>query len=115
MYPSDLARAVALRADGVSGYTLDAYGGIHAFGGAPARSTDAYWPGWDIARGIALRADGVSGWVLDGWGGVHGFGGAPGLVAPIHVGRPVVSDVVANPTGSDHPAVVDVYGHVSVV
>ena len=72
---------MALRADGTSGYTLDAYGGIHPFGGAPARSTDAYWPGWDIARGIALRADGTSGYTLDGFGGIHPFGGAPAVAA----------------------------------
>ena len=111
----DIARGIALRADGTSGYTLDGFGGIHPFGGAPAVSAGTYWPGWDIARGIALRADGVSGWVLDGWGGVHPFGGAPTLAAPVHRGRPVVDDLTPNPAGNDHPAVVDVYGHPSVL
>lgn len=72
-----IARGVAVRSSGVGGYTLDGWGGIHAFGDAPPVSSGAYWSGWDIARGIALRADGVSGYVLDGWGGVHPFGGAP--------------------------------------
>lgn len=111
----DIARGIALRPDGVSGYTLDGFGGIHPFGGAPAVAAGTYWPGWDIARGIALRADGVSGWVLDGWGGVHPFGGAPAVAAPVHPGRPVVDDLTPNPAGSDHPAVVDVYGHWSVL
>jgi hypothetical protein len=111
----DIARGVALRADGTSGYTLDGFGGIHPFGGAPAiTGATAFWPGWDIARGIALRADGVSGWVLDGWGGLHPFGGAPPLGGPNHQGRPVVADLTPNPSGSDHPATVDVYGHVAV-
>ena len=30
----EIARAVAVRADGVSGYVLDGYGGLHPFGGA---------------------------------------------------------------------------------
>ena len=111
----DIARGIALRADGTSGYTLDGFGGIHPFGGAPAVAAGTYWPGWDIARGIALRADGISGWVLDGWGGVHPFGGAPSLAPRVYRGRPVVSDLTPNPSGSDHPAVVDVYGHPSVL
>ncbi|HEY7105082.1 MAG TPA: PQQ-binding-like beta-propeller repeat protein [Acidimicrobiia bacterium] len=65
----------------VRGYTVDAFGAVHPYGGAPAVRTSAYWRGWDIARGVALRRDnsGVphGGYVLDGWGGVHAFGGAP--------------------------------------
>ena len=68
-----------LRPDGVSGYVLDEFGGIHPFGGAPIVQTTANWPNWDIARGIVLRPDGVSGYVLDGFGGVHPFGDAPGV------------------------------------
>jgi hypothetical protein len=73
---SDVRRAVAVRADGVSGYVLDGFGPLRAFGAAPAVASPS-WPGRDIARGVVLRADGVSGYVLDGWGGLHGFGGAP--------------------------------------
>ena len=70
------ARSVALRTDGASGYTLDDWGGIHPFGGAPQVSTGGYWPNWDIARSIAFGADQKSGYTLDGWGGIHPFGGA---------------------------------------
>jgi murein DD-endopeptidase MepM/ murein hydrolase activator NlpD len=64
--------------DGASGYVLDGYGGLHAFGNAPAAASPATWPGWDIARSIAVVGPG-KGYVLDGWGGLHPFGGAPNL------------------------------------
>jgi hypothetical protein len=70
------ARGVAVRTDGASGYTLDGWGGVHPFGGAPPVTIGAYWPNWDIARAIALGPDGKSGYTLDGWGGVHPFGNA---------------------------------------
>ena len=73
----DIARDLAVRADGVSGYVLDGWGALHEFGGAPAVQASAYWQGWDIARAVALRPDGVSGYTLDGYGGIHPFGGAP--------------------------------------
>jgi hypothetical protein len=47
---------VALAADGNGGYVLDAYGAVHAFGGAPGVTVSAQWPGWDIARAIKLTA-----------------------------------------------------------
>lgn len=78
-WSSPLARGVALAPSGAGGYVVDAYGGVHAFGNAPAVSITAYWSGWDIARGIVVRPNGVSGYVLDGFGGVHAFGGAPNL------------------------------------
>ena len=37
---------------GYGGYVVDAYGGLHAFGGATRPSGGPYWPGQDIARGI---------------------------------------------------------------
>ncbi len=70
-------RDVAVRADGRSGYTLDANGALNAFGGAPA-ATGTPLPG--LARRVVLRADGTSGYVLDGFGGIHPFGGAPAAV-----------------------------------
>ena len=81
IYNWKIARAIALNASGAGGYVLDGWGGIHAFGNAPAVSASAYWGGWDIARSIALRPDGVSGYVLDGFGGIHAFGGAPPLAS----------------------------------
>ncbi|MBV9099438.1 MAG: Ig-like domain repeat protein [Candidatus Dormibacteraeota bacterium] len=76
----NIARGIALRSDGTSGYVLDAFGGLHGFGGAPWIPQGSLWPGWGIARGIALRPDGQSGYILDGWGGVTPFGGAPNVV-----------------------------------
>lgn len=64
--------------DRVAGYTLDGYGGVHAFGGATPINNEASWPGWDIARGITLSPNASktnpAGWTLDGFGGVHPFG-----------------------------------------
>ena len=110
-----IARRVLLRADGVSGFVLDGWGGIHPFGGAPVRTGTVYWPGWDIARGMVLRADGVSGWVLDGFGATHPFGGAPVLTGGgVHPGHAVVVDM-NGASGTDHVATVDVYGGVKAL
>ena len=51
------------------GYELDAFGGIHEFGGAPTLTGAGYWPGWDITRGIALSPSGGGGLIVDGFGG----------------------------------------------
>ncbi len=58
------------------GYTLDGFGGMHAFRVGtgpqpPALSGGGYWVGWDIARGLALLSDGSGGYMLDGLGGIH--------------------------------------------
>ena len=73
----DIARAIALRPDGASGWVLDGWGGLHPFGGAPAITNGPYWSGWDIARGLVLTPEGNGGWIVDGWGGIHAFGNAP--------------------------------------
>lgn len=73
--PGRLGRGVAA-APGGGGYVLDAYGGLHPFGGVPALTSTGYWPGWDITRGLALDASGRGGVVLDGFGGLHAFGAA---------------------------------------
>ena len=53
----DIARAIWMLPSATvaqpAGYTLDGYGGIHPFGGAPVLSNYAYWPGQDIARNLA--------------------------------------------------------------
>ncbi len=72
-FAAPLARGVAA-APGGGGYELDAYGGVHPFGGAPSLRASGYWPGWDITRGIALDPSGLGGLVLDGFGGLHPFG-----------------------------------------
>jgi hypothetical protein len=70
----DIARAVVVLPDGSGGWTLDGWGGITNWGGAPHIQTPAYWPGWDIARGLVVLPDEQSGYLLDGLGHVHPFG-----------------------------------------
>ncbi len=79
----DIARGLALFADGSGGYMLDGWGGVHPVGKAPAIRSSGYWPNWDIARAIVLApwasAGKPDGWILDGWGGLHAFGAAPAI------------------------------------
>ncbi len=93
-----LGRGIAAAAAG-GGYTLDGFGGIHRFGGAPQLVGTTYWPGWDIARGIALDASGGGGLVLDGFGGLHPFGAAklPARWSAPWVGWDVARGVVLTP------------------
>ncbi|MHB8572504.1 MAG: hypothetical protein ACYDAY_06050 [Candidatus Dormibacteria bacterium] len=102
-FPIDIARGVAVNpisfAGFVTGYVLDAYGGVHPFVEAgrqwapgqtfPHIHIQDYWgdpsnggkidhPNWDIARGIAVFPDAAGGYpgagfVVDGYGGVHPF------------------------------------------
>jgi hypothetical protein len=67
-------------ADATSGYTLDRWGGIHAFGAAKAARGTGYWPGQDVARRIVVT-DWVkpAGYVMDLDGGIHPFGGNPAV------------------------------------
>ncbi|MGZ4794519.1 MAG: FG-GAP repeat domain-containing protein [Acidimicrobiia bacterium] len=90
-----LVRGIAARAGG-GGYELDAFGGIHEFGGAPVLTGGGYWPGWDITRGIALDPSGRGGLVLDGYGGVHPFGAsrAPRSGLPYWPGHDVARGIV---------------------
>jgi len=84
--------------DGVSGYVLDGYGGLHPFGSAPAVTASATWPGWDIARSIAVTHPG-KGYVLDGYGGLHPFGGAPALSDSFYPGWDIARAVALCPGG----------------
>jgi PKD repeat protein len=89
----DIARGVAVAADGQNGFVLDGFGGLHPFrigGGAnPAVVTGGpYWNGWDIARGIALLPNGNGGYVLDAFGGVHPFALGGHSMPPDLVGVP---------------------------
>jgi spore germination protein YaaH len=75
----DLWNEIALTLVG-GGYTVDAYGGLHQYGGAPYEAVSADYPGFNIIRGVALDAcdpSGHSGWTVDGYGGMHQFGAAP--------------------------------------
>jgi hypothetical protein len=60
-----------------SGYIMDAFGGLHPYGGAPPAAGGPYWPNWAIARAMVAVPGTNSGYILDGFGGVHPFGGAP--------------------------------------
>jgi hypothetical protein len=75
-----------VQATATSGWTVDAGGFLHPFGGAPALGSGpnagdtnpldrSFANG--ITRGIVLRPDKGSGYLLDSRGGVHPFGPAP--------------------------------------
>jgi hypothetical protein len=61
------------------GYVLDAWGGIHPYGGAPSVTGPGYWPGQNIVRGITRRSDLKSGYKVDRSGGIFPYGGAPNV------------------------------------
>ena len=72
----DIARDVVLLPTSTAakpqGYTLDGFGGVHQFGGAPVVRATAYF-GVDIARRLVLLGDGTGGYVIDNYGGLHAF------------------------------------------
>jgi hypothetical protein len=72
----DIARDVVLLPTSTAaqphGYTLDGFGGIHQFGGAPVART-TFYPGLDIARRLVVLSDGTGGYVMDAYGGLHAF------------------------------------------
>ncbi|MEP6622943.1 MAG: hypothetical protein ABJC79_00730 [Acidimicrobiia bacterium] len=78
---------------------LDAYGGLHPFGGAPARSIGGYWSGQDITRGVAMIGGGAAarGYVLDGAGAIWRFGGAPPVEATTYWGAIVARGLSISP------------------
>jgi hypothetical protein len=78
-FSTNLMRGVASTSFGDSGFTLDAFGGLHTYAmtgvqAPPAPHGGPYWPGWGIARGVALLSNDTGGYVLDGYGGLHPFG-----------------------------------------
>jgi hypothetical protein len=108
----NLIRGIALTAGGHGGYTVDAYGGIHAFGNAQYETVSAYFPGWDIIRGIAVLPSGSGGYTVDAYGGVHPFGNAPYLqVSAYFSGWDIVRGIVLNAAGTGGYTV-DGYGGV---
>jgi hypothetical protein len=100
-----------------SGYVLDGYGGLAAFGGAPRARPSAYWSGNDVARRVALRPDGA-GYVLDAFGGLHPFGTEATPTPPAPPGGPywpglaVARDLVLLPGNGGAGYVLDAYGGV---
>jgi hypothetical protein len=97
--PSLHTSAALIPHEGASGYVLDGYGGLHAFGGAPAVSSPVNWGSWDIARALAVTARG-EGYILDGYGGLHPFGGAPALYDPTYWGWDIARGVALCPGGA---------------
>ena len=88
-YTSTAARGIALLPNGTGGYTLDAAGGLHPFGGAAnARAGAPSWPGQDKARGVTILPDGSGGWVVDSLGHVYPFGIGDNPKPPAPVGTP---------------------------
>ncbi len=66
------------------GVILDAFGGLHPFGGFHLDTTGApYWPGVDEARSLVVKADGSGGWELDATGVIHAFGNAEPVASPV--------------------------------
>ena len=76
----DIARDLVLRPDGVSGWIVDGYGGVHAFGGATQPPAGGpYWPSWDIVRRIVPGPNGTLGYLMEGYGGIHALAGTPDI------------------------------------
>jgi len=97
----DVARRVVSNPAGTGGWTLNGFGAVNAFGGAPPLSGAPNWGSWDIARDLAVTSSGTGGYVLDGWGGIHRLGDAPPLAgAPYWHGFDIARRLVLNPAGS---------------
>ncbi len=112
--PGGLVRGVAAAPEG-GGYTLDAWGGLHPFGGAPPVRATGYWRGWDITRGIALDPSGAGGLVVDAFGGLHPFGAQqrPSSFSGYWPGRDLVRGIALTPDStliSPKGYVVDAFG-----
>ncbi|MCE7885436.1 MAG: murein L,D-transpeptidase, partial [Actinobacteria bacterium ATB1] len=98
-----VARNVTPDPNSAGGVTVDAFGGLHAWGGASVDTTGApYWNGWDIARDIARDPAGSGGVTLDGFGGLQVWGGSSIDVTggPYWSGWDVARAVALNPSGS---------------
>lgn len=71
---------------GPGGWTLDGWGGVHPWGGAPVVYPPGYWPGWNICRDLDLvltAAGAVAGYKLDGLGGLHGWNSEMAIPEPL--------------------------------
>ncbi len=70
-------------------FVLDAFGAVHASGGAPPLSAPTPYFGFNIARDLEL---GASHYVLDGFGGLHPGGGAPAIATTPYFGFDITRD-----------------------
>lgn len=101
----DLARDVKLLDSSTSstpkGHFIDAYGGIHPFGGVAKVKINAYWKDRDIARAIAMLPDDSGGIVLDAYGGLHPFGAITSISQKSpYWGRDIARDIVLLPSAT---------------
>ena len=101
----DIARDIALRHDRSGGWTLNGYGGISAWGTAPA-SAGTYNSGVDSFRAMVMTsydingvADGRQGYALEGSGVIHAWGGVPAL-----------ANAPATPNGDAYRGLIITYG-----
>jgi len=85
-------------------YTLDAFGGVHADGTSPAKTSGPYFAS-QLARAVVLLPQGGGGFVLDGWGGIHPWG--TGSISPVQPsgsayfkGFDIARDIVLTPTSN---------------
>lgn len=98
-----------------SGYILDAFGGLHPYGGVAPVTAGPYWSGWDIARRAVVGADG-NGLIMDAYGGLHTFatGGDPRPArptgGPYWPGWTIARDLVLLPGSSSAGYILDGYG-----
>lgn len=69
---ADRARGIVLRT-ATTGYTLDMFGRVFPFGGAPSVRTSKVWAGKDYARDIVMLPDLRGGYVLDAFGRLYPF------------------------------------------
>jgi hypothetical protein len=85
---------------GPGGFTLDGFGGLHPWGGAPALAQVVSWQGRDIARGLVVQRGRAGGYVLDGSGGIHAFGVAPPVAAGASwPGQDIARGIALRPDG----------------
>lgn len=92
------------------GYVLDAFGGIHSVGGAPAISNPSgYWSGWDISRDLSLDST-RRGFKLDGFGGLYPVGGAPRVASGGYWRGWDIAVSVATLPGAQGAYVLDAFG-----
>ena len=96
------------------GYVLDAYGGVHAVGGAARLRAATYWPGWDVARDLSLPRGGSRGQVLDAFGGLHPVGGGARLRQSGYWPGWDVARAVAVQPGAGGAYVLDAFGGLHV-
>jgi hypothetical protein len=74
-----------------SGYVLDRWGGVHAFGAAKLVAAPAYWKGKDVARRLVITDwTRPSGYVMDLDGALHPFGANGTVRGPYWRGGKIV-------------------------